>query len=120
VNYQRRKKQANIVFGIEIDGGIVGAINMHRIVPGHKAEIGYWIGKEYWGRGLMSKVIKEVVSYGFRELKLKRITAKVFPFNKASMRVLEKNHFKFEGILKKEEKKGNKYLDTHVYAKVRK
>ena len=68
----------------------------------------------------MSKVIKEVVNYGFRELKLKRISAKVFPFNKASMRVLEKNNFKFEGILKKEEKKGDKYIDAHVYAKVKK
>jgi RimJ/RimL family protein N-acetyltransferase len=52
-------------------------------------------------------------------MKLKRLTAKVFLPNKASARVLEKNGFKLEGILKKDLAKGGKYYDVYLFARVK-
>lgn len=119
VDLQKQKNPADVVFAIEIGGEAVGSIGLHRIALDHKAELGYWLGRKYWGGGLMTEAVKQVTNFGFRKLKLRRIWAGVFPFNKGSMRVLEKNGFKFEGVSRKEVKKGSKFLDVHVFAKVR-
>jgi [ribosomal protein S5]-alanine N-acetyltransferase len=58
-----------------------------------KADIGYWIGKQYQGKGIATECVKLVVNYAFDELKLKEILAYVFLDNKQSIRVLEKNGF---------------------------
>jgi len=116
---QRRKILESVTFAIEIDGQAVGSISINEIKQEHKAEIGYWLGEKYQGKGIMTQVIKEMTRYGFRKLKLRRIYAQVFLFNKRSMRVLEKNGYKFEGMLKKEARKDNKFLDCCVFAKTR-
>jgi len=115
----RKKVKNNIVFGIEINGKVVGSIGIHDIAKEHKATIGYWLGEKYWGSGIMSEVIKIISNFCFKELKLKRVEAGVFLFNPASKRVLEKNGFKLEGIIKKGEKKGNKFIDIFLMAKVK-
>jgi len=115
----RQKNPKEFVFAIEIDGQAVGAIGFHKIISGHKAEMGYWLGRKYWGRGLMTEVVKYASQYAFKTFKLRRLQAHTFPPNKASMRVLEKNRFKLEGVLKKEIQKGKKFIDAHVFAKVR-
>lgn len=86
---------------------------------GHKAEMGYWLGRKYWGGGMMTDAVKSIVSFGFKNLKLHRIYAGVFLFNKGSARVLEKNGFKLEGISKKEVKKDEEFIDAYIFAKVR-
>lgn len=58
-----------------------------------KANIGYWIGKQYHDKGIATECIKLVVNYAFNELKLEEISAYVFPDNNPSIRVLEKNGF---------------------------
>ena len=58
-----------------------------------KANIGYWIGKQYQGKGIATECVRLVVNYAFDELKLKEISAYVFPDNNSSIRVLEKNGF---------------------------
>jgi len=58
-----------------------------------KANIGYWIGKQYQGKGIATECVKLVVNYAFDVLKLKEISAYVFPNNNPSIRVLEKNGF---------------------------
>ncbi|GAG41967.1 unnamed protein product, partial [marine sediment metagenome] len=62
---------------------------------------------------------KKATKFGFEKIKLRRIYACVFPFNKASMKVLKKNGYKLEGVLRKEIKKGNKLLDNYLFAKVK-
>jgi RimJ/RimL family protein N-acetyltransferase len=119
LKYNKMKKPTDIIFGIEINGNVVGSIGIHRIKEKHKAEIGYWLGKEYWGKGIMSEAVKIISEYCFNKLKLRRIVAKVFLFNEPSKRVLEKNGFKMEGILRKEENKKGKLLDTYLMARVR-
>jgi RimJ/RimL family protein N-acetyltransferase len=114
----KKKKPARISFVIEINGGVAGSVGLSKI-EGHKAEIGYWLAEKYWGRGIMTKAVKLVTKFGFDKLKLKRIYAHVFSFNKASKRVLEKAGYKFEGILRKNVKKDGKFLDAYLFAKVK-
>jgi [ribosomal protein S5]-alanine N-acetyltransferase len=115
-NIMRRKNPGRLAFAIEIDGEIVGTVGLS--FDDHKAEIGYWLGRAYWGQGIMTEVVKEVTKYGLNKLGLRRMYAYVFPNNKASMRVLEKAGYKFEGILRKNVKKGNKLIDEYLFAKV--
>jgi len=117
-NY-RKKKPSDFVFGIEIDGNIVGAVGIHKIEHGHKAEIGYWLGEEYWGKGIMTNAVKKASAFTLKQFKLKRILGCVFLFNIGSARVLEKNGFVYEGLMRKAVKKGNKFIDKKIYALVR-
>lgn len=114
----RKKKPKEISFAIDINSDIIGGIGLDKIED-HQAEIGYWLTPKYWNKGIMTLAIRKVTKYGFDKLKLKRIYARVFPFNKASMKVLNKNGYKLEGILRKEIKKDKKLLDNHLFAKVR-
>lgn len=117
-NY-RKKNPEGLAFGIEIDGEICGAIGVHKIVKDHKAEIGYWLGKKYWGRGIMSEAVEKALKYCEREFGIKRMKAGTFLENKASIRVLKKNSFKYEGVARKAIKKGNKLFDAKIFARVK-
>jgi len=114
----RRKKKHEINFAIEISGEAVGGIGLEKIWQ-HCAEIGYWLGEKYWRQRIMTKAVKLVTEYGFRKFKLRRIYAFVFLFNKASAGVLKNAGFKYEGRLRKNTKKGTKFLDTLLFAKVK-
>jgi [ribosomal protein S5]-alanine N-acetyltransferase len=116
-NIMRRKKPGRMAFAIEIDNEVVGSVGLS--IHDHKAEIGYWLGRAYWGQGIMTDVVKETTKYAFNILELRRIYACVFPNNKGSMRVLEKAGYSFEGILRKNVQKGNKLIDEYLFAKVR-
>ena len=113
------KNKKEIVLAIDINKEVIGAVGLHDISKDHKAEIGYWITKKYQGRGIASKAVKEVTNFGFHTFKLKRITAHIFSENKASVRVVEKSGYKFEGVLKKYIRKNGKYYDALLYAKVK-
>jgi len=123
VNFNLRQKNKKnklaINFAIEVDGRLVGGIGLSNIVRDHKAEIGYWMGKEYRGQGIATEAIKLITEYALGKLKLKRVYATIFPWNEASKRVVKKNDYEFEGILKKYHKKGNKLIDAHFFAKVK-
>jgi RimJ/RimL family protein N-acetyltransferase len=82
----------------------------------HKTELGYWLAKRFWGQGIMTRVIKKLVTLGFEEFGLKRITATIFAHNTASQRCLEKNHFVFEGQLKNYYFKDKKLVDAKLFA----
>lgn len=114
----KKKEKHEINFAIDIGGKLVGGIGLDKIYD-HCAEIGYWLGEKYWGQGIMTSAVKLLTKYGFEKLGLRRIYAFVFQFNKASTRVLEKGGFKYEGKLRKHVRKGNKFLDDLLYAKVR-
>lgn len=114
----RKKRPKEINFVIDINGEVAGSIGFSRI-EGHKAEIGYWLAEKYWGRGIMTQAVKLITKFGFEKLKLRRIYVHAFFFNKASMRVLEKAGYKFEGILRKNAMKDGKFIDDYLFAKVR-
>ena len=103
----------------EPSGILVGAFGFDNIVEGHVAEIGYWIGKAWRGQGIMTDVVRVTTRFAFDELKLERLVAFVFDDNEASGRVLEKNGFQCEGVLRKHHKKGDRLIDSRVYARLR-
>lgn len=82
----------------------------------HRAELGYWIGKPYWGKGYCTEAAAAVLEYGFKELKLQRIFAHVFKDNTASVKVLEKIGMTYEGCLRKHIKKHSCFKDESVYS----
>ncbi len=105
------------VFAIEYNGSFCGVIGLtlQKDVYRRSAEIGYWIGEPFWGKGIATKSIQWITRYGFENLKLLRIYACVFESNPASMKVLEKNGYINEGILKKAVIKNGKIQDEYRY-----
>lgn len=108
-------------FAITYQGELCGVIGIILQADVYKksAEIGYWIGEPYWGRGIATEAIKKITSYGFEALDLVRIYAGIFSYNKASMRVLEKNGFQPEGIFQKAIYKNETLWDEHRYYKLK-
>ena len=109
-----RNKQDKLIGGI----GFMGQ-HLKCGVYEFSDEIGYWLAKEDWGKGIMTQVVEQVVAYGFDKLKLMRIEARVFTINPASAKVLEKCGFELEGIQKKTFYKNGKFLDSFIYARLR-
>lgn len=104
----------------ETGGALIGGCGFDglRIGETHRAEIGYWLAKPYWGRGIMTATVRRVCEYGFAEFGLVKIVAHVFDFNVRSARVLEKCGFELEGRLRKHFEKDGRYIDAKLYGLV--
>ena len=111
-----------VEFAIEIDGKAVGGVGLvlSHDVERIDAEIGYWLGESYWGKGIVTRVVKKMVTYAFENLPLKKIHATVFDYNTASMKVLENNGFEREAILKQAAIKNGKIIDLHYFSLIKK
>jgi ribosomal-protein-alanine N-acetyltransferase len=96
---------------------LIGVVSADDLEPHttHRAEIGYWLARAYWGQGIMTDAVRAYVTYAFAELQLVRLTAHVFEFNIGSARVLEKNGFRLEGRLRKHISKDGQLLDGRFY-----
>lgn len=126
--YTREKGQAFIEFAsqdtprrilaIEVDGQLAGGIGLHPQgdVQRKNAELGYWLGEPFWGRGIITEAILQIVAYGFDHWDFTRIFARPFGTNIASQRALEKAGFTLEGRFEKTLFKNGEYLDELVYA----
>ena len=110
VNWAVRNEADYLIGGIGFDGVAIG--------KAHLAEIGYWLAKPYWGRGIMTAVVRKVCAYGFAEFGLLKIVAHVFADNAASAKVLEKCGFQQEGYLRKHYLKDGKWLDARLFSLV--
>ena len=108
-------------FSIEVNGAAVGGIGIHLGIDVHRhtAELGYWLGEEFWGRGIMTETVAAFTDFCFEEFQLRRIYAEPFANNPASARVLEKAGFAFEGRLKNNVLKDGKLLDSLLYARTK-
>ena len=113
----KSKNTNEVNFAIDVDGKVVGGIGFKDISPKHKAEIGYWIGKKYRNIGLITEAVRVVTDFGFSKLKFRRIYATVFPANKSSARVLEKNKYILEGKMRNYTKKDGNFIDIFLYSK---
>ncbi|AUB58593.1 GNAT family N-acetyltransferase [Methanobacterium sp. MZ-A1] len=108
----------NFFLAITLEDVAVGGIGLTlgEDIERISAEVGYWLGEKYWGKGITSSAIKGIVEYGFNNLGLERIFAKPFEHNTASRKVLEKNGFKLEGIMEKSCIKNGKICNQVLYA----
>lgn len=92
----RTNEKKDLVLEILLDGKIIGIIGTKGIdFEKLESEIGYWIGKAYWGKGYATKAVKLFVKQFFDNFNIKRLYAFSFESNPASAKVLEKNGFKF-------------------------
>ena len=105
-------------FAIVVEGEAAGSIgfvvqpDVHRL----SAEIGYWLGEAYWGRGIATEALRAVTAFAFEAHGLVRLFAGVFAWNTASMRVLEKAGYVREGVLTQSAIKDGKIIDQVLYA----
>jgi RimJ/RimL family protein N-acetyltransferase len=84
----------------------------------HRAEVGYWVAREEWGRGIASRALSRFCRHGQGELGYYRIEAPIYAFNRASQRVAEKCGFVCEGTLRKAYLKNGVFVDAKLYALV--
>ncbi|MCR1949965.1 GNAT family N-acetyltransferase [Clostridium sp. DSM 100503] len=101
----------------KIDNKVIGRIDLGGFSKKSIAELSYYFSLEYWGRGFATEAVKEVTRFGFIDLKLHRIQAKVMPTNTASLVVLKKVGYLEEGLLRKC-LFGKEFHDTIVMALV--
>jgi len=114
---ERSKTDFAIAYKNEVIGGI--GFNLLDDVFSKSAEIGYWISEDYWGKGIATSALREIKNYAFKTFDIERIFTGVFSNNAASVRVLEKNGFYFEGCLRKSVFKNGMFLDQLIYSLIR-
>jgi len=108
-------------FAIDVAGEAVGGIGytIQYDVARRSAEIGYWLGEDFWGRGIATEALIAVTDHAFANHDLCRIFAHVFDWNGASARVLEKAWYTFEGRMRKSVTKEGQTIDQLMYAMIR-
>ena len=112
-------KGAVLGYDIIYKGQLAGAIDLHNLSAEHRrCEIGYWLDKNYTGKGIASRCTAKIAEYAFNEIDMHRVIIQAATQNKASCAVAERLEFAFEGTLRDNELLDGKYYDTNVYAKL--
>ncbi|AIQ14315.1 GNAT family N-acetyltransferase [Paenibacillus durus] len=120
---QKFERNQGIRWGITLrsESRVIGTCGFHGWMKNHyKAEIGYELTPEYWRQGYMTEVIQKIIEFGFNNLRLNRIEAFVEPENVGSRKVLEKIGLSEEGTLKEHFYWRNRFVDTVIYALLKK
>ncbi len=106
---------------IDVDGEAVGSVgiffkdNVYR----KSAEIGYWLGEPFWGKGIATAAIRLMCSEAFKQSDIVRIFAEPYAYNAASRRALTKAGFELEGVLRQSVYKNGVIFDSCIYALLR-
>ena len=116
---EKQQGKDGIFRAILADGKIVGNISVERKADVYRrdGEIGYMLKEEYYSRGIMTEAVRQICLLAYKELDLIRITGLVYEPNIPSRKVLEKNGFVLEGVMKKAVTKGDKVYDLCIYGK---
>ena len=113
------KEQTGIRWGItEKDSGkVIGSCGfLNRQAKHFRAEVGFELSKVFWGKGIASEALNAVVRYGFQQFQLERIEALIEPENKSSQKLVEKQGFLREGLLRNYEFTCGKFDDLYMYS----
>jgi RimJ/RimL family protein N-acetyltransferase len=106
---------ANFAVVLRRENTLIGAIGL-RIIPQHeRGELGYWIGKNYWGNAYCTEAGRAMLEYAFSELKLNRICANHMTRNPRSGKVMQKLGMKHEGRRRQHAKKWGVFEDLEYY-----
>jgi [ribosomal protein S5]-alanine N-acetyltransferase len=117
-SYQRDLREdlgyAFLIFGVG-DDRLLGGLTLGNVRRGiaQAAAVGYWLGLPYVGHGYMTEAVRALIPFAFDELKLHRLEAACLPHNHASIRVLERNGFRREGLARRYLKIDGRWQD-HV------
>jgi RimJ/RimL family protein N-acetyltransferase len=101
------------------DGRQIGGIGLRFELQHQHAELGYWLGVPYWGQGYATEAAREVIRYGFEDLKLHRIFASHFQHNPASGNILKKLGMRYEGCQREHLRKWDQFVDSELYGILR-
>lgn len=114
-------KTKTFAFAITADDKLAGSIGVFRCDNIHfrTAELGYYIGESFWGKGIGTSAVTQICGYVFENTDIIRIFAEPFAFNKASCRVLEKAGFQLEGVLRNNAQKNGRVLDMKMFSLIR-
>lgn len=106
---------------IVVDGKAVGVIGLKAMsdVNRKTAELGYWLGKEYWGKGIMTAAVEQFTEQSWQRTEFVKIFATIFESNPASGRVLTKAGFTYEATTHYSIYKNGMYMHQHFYYKLR-
>lgn len=106
------------ILAITIDQKVAGGIGIHPQTDIYckNAELGYWLAEPFWGKGIITNAIKQMVDYGFEHWPINRIFARPFHSNIGSQKALEKAGFVLEARFAKTIYKNGNYIDELVYA----
>ncbi len=110
-----------VVFAIvaKAESALVGAISLELDEPFDRGQLGYWIGKPYWGLGYCTEAAARILRFGFSELRLNRIHSSHLKRNPASGRVMQKIGMREEGLLRQHTKKWGRFEDLVLYGILR-
>lgn len=118
---KRFQEDLSGAFAIYFQGKLAGLVDLHEIhVRNNKSNIGYWLDKNFYGKGIMTGSVAAILNYAFKELGINRIAIEVAVGNVKSKAVAERLGFKFEGIAREANKMGeSEYLDLEQYSLLR-
>lgn len=122
INSMRKAKKGILyAWAITVDNKAVGSIAVFRKDNVHRftGEIGYFIGEQWWGKGIGTKAVKDACAYIFEHTDIVRIFGIPFAFNAGSCRILEKAGFRLEGTMRKNAYKNGEIVDTELYALIK-
>lgn len=114
VNQTQPPRHLAIVVSDKAVGGI--GVYPQEGIHRRNAELGYWLGEAFWGKGIISKAIPQIIDYVFSNFELDRVFARVFDTNIASQKVLLKSGFELEARFEKTLIKDNKLFDELIFA----
>jgi RimJ/RimL family protein N-acetyltransferase len=115
-----RGRAVNFAVRLARDDRLIGCVGLRDIDHEHgQAELGFWMGLEYWGQGYTSEAAAAVIRYGFAQLGLNRICAHHMARNPAAGKVLQKLGMKREGLMRQRVRKWGVYEDVIIYAVLR-
>jgi len=103
-------------YGIWDRGELAGCVGMHLDLLNDGADIGYWLGRSFEGRGLVTRACRALIDRGFGELRLHRVTIHAAPDNARSRAVPERLGFTQEAVLRQAGKTAVGYVDLVVYS----
>ncbi len=116
----RKKKEFHLGIELKETGEIIGMIGLIRIDYKNKnAELGCWLGKKFWRKGIMGEAVSLMLRFGFKELKLVRIYARVMTPNIASAKLVESAGFTLEGHRRRVHLHRRRWVDDYLYAMVK-
>lgn len=106
---------------IVVDGKIAGAVSVEQKEDVYRkdSEIGYYLLQEVYSKGIMTEAVRQICEIAFEKLDIVRITGMVYEPNIASKKVLERNNFLLEGVMKQAVIKNNNIYDLCIYGRVR-
>jgi [ribosomal protein S5]-alanine N-acetyltransferase len=121
IEFATKNSPPNIL-AIDINNEAIGGIGIHpqEDVQCKNAEMGYWLAEPFWGNGIITNAISQMITYGFDNFDITRIYARPYGTNAASQRVLEKTGFVLEGKFEGTLFKNGEFLDELIYAVRRK